>query len=185
MPASRLVKWKICLIGEAGVGKTSLIRRFVMDQFDDRYMITLGTKVSKKEVAVMLPGHGPFQVDLAVWDIMGQQAFLELLKDAYFTGAHGILAVADMTRKATLGNLPIWIEGVEGVTGKLPMVLAANKSDLEGQASFGRAEVDAFAQTYGCDTVLTSARTGAGVEDAFHRLATIAAERVVQRAPVH
>jgi len=70
------MKMKVCLVGEAAVGKTSLIRRFVLDDFDDKYIQTLGTKVSKKELTVAIPdGSGNMKVDMTIWDIMGQKGF--------------------------------------------------------------------------------------------------------------
>jgi GTPase SAR1 family protein len=68
------MKVKVCLVGESAVGKTSLVRRFVLDEFDDRYISTLGTKVSKKEIIVEGEnGHEPIMVDLTIWDIMGEK----------------------------------------------------------------------------------------------------------------
>src|SRR5712691_8911159 len=87
------MKVKVCLIGEAAVGKTSLIRRFVLDNFDDKYIQTLGTKVSKKELVSPSPdASGELKIDMTIWDIMGQKGFRELLKEAYFYGAREILA---------------------------------------------------------------------------------------------
>src|SRR5437870_2058230 len=98
------MKVKICLVGEGAVGKTCLIRRFIQDQFDDRYISTLGAKVSKKEIKVDGP-NGGMDVDMTIWDIMGEKGFRELLKEAYFHGAQGVLAVCDVTRKETLDDL--------------------------------------------------------------------------------
>src|SRR2546425_2377432 len=100
---ARRMKIKICLVGEAAVGKTSLIRRFVLDDFDDKYIQTLGTKVSKKELSVSQDGEA-VKVDMTIWDIMGQKGFRELLKEAYFYGAKGVIAVTDVTRKTTLDD---------------------------------------------------------------------------------
>ena len=98
MEAKRM-KVKVCLVGEAAVGKTSLIRRFVLENFDDKYIQTLGTKVSKKELsAPNVDPSGDMKIDMTIWDIMGQKGFRELLKEAYFYGAKGILAVCDSTR---------------------------------------------------------------------------------------
>src|SRR3989442_6262446 len=97
------MKVKVCLVGEAAVGKTSLIRRFVLENFDDKYIQTLGTKVSKKELTSSSPdGSGELKIDMTIWDIMGQKGFRELLKEAYFYGARGILALCD--RKSTRLN---------------------------------------------------------------------------------
>src|SRR3990170_698487 len=99
------MKAKVCLVGEHAVGKTSLIRRYVLDEFDDRYIVTLGAKVSKREMTIALPGLGEVLMDMTVWDIMGSRGFRELLREAYFHWAQGILAVCDITRYETLSDL--------------------------------------------------------------------------------
>jgi len=101
------MKVKICLVGEGAVGKTCLIRRFIQDQFDDRYISTLGAKVSKKEIKLDGPNGGS-DIDMTIWDIMGEKGFRELLKEAYFHGAQGVLAVCDVTLKQTLEDLGEW-----------------------------------------------------------------------------
>src|SRR6266852_4612512 len=149
------MKVKICLVGEGAVGKTCLIRRFIQDQFDDRYISTLGAKVSKKEIKVDGP-NGGMDIDMTIWDIMGEKGFRELLKEAYFYGANGILAVADLTRRRTLDNLDDWIDGVEGVVGNVPILIAVNKSDLASSARFRELDVAAFAKAYHSDFFMTS-----------------------------
>ena len=119
------MKVKICLVGEGAVGKTCLIRRFIQDQFDDRYISTLGAKVSKKELKVD-GANGGADVDMTIWDIMGEKGFRELLKEAYFHGAQGVLAVCDVTRKQTLDDLDDWVAAVLKVTGNVPITYLAN-----------------------------------------------------------
>jgi len=132
---SKHLKAKVCLIGDHAVGKTSLIRRFVQDTFDDRYLMTLGTKVSKKVVDIdWRERQTKVRLDLGIWDIMGQHGLLNLLVEAYFTGANGILAVLDLTRRPTLDTLSIWIRSVERVAGRVPTVIAVNKAGA-GQPS--------------------------------------------------
>src|SRR5437016_14383229 len=75
MPEAQRIKTKVCLVGEAAVGKTSLIRRFVQDEFDDRYITTLGAKVSKREMAFETPDRTKIHMDMTVWDIMGEKGF--------------------------------------------------------------------------------------------------------------
>src|SRR5437016_10287334 len=84
---------KITLAGNPGVGKTSLTRRFVTDTFEERYISTLGTKISSKEFAVDDPSRpgSSVTVSAAIWDIMGNHQFRELLKDAFFMNAGGVL----------------------------------------------------------------------------------------------
>ena len=175
--ATKRLKSKVCLVGEKAVGKTSLVCRFVMNMFDEQYITTIGTRVSKKEVRVSMPERNlTVDVDLMIWDIMGEKGFRELLKDAYFYGANGILAVADLTRRRTLDDLDDWIDGVEQVVGKVPILLAVNKTDLSSTAQFQERDVAQFAKAYDSEFFLTSAKTGQKVEAVFARLATLVAE---------
>jgi len=173
MPEPYQLKSKICLVGERGVGKSSLIRRYVLDQFDDKYVRTLGAKVEKKTMRIEVPErHAQVDINMAIWDIIGHVGFRQLLGDSFFNGAQGILAVADLTRRETLPVLTGWVEAVESIAGKVPVVLVANKADLTAQAQFGVADLEEMADTFGCTYVLTSAKNGQNVEDAFLRLAT-------------
>lgn len=182
MRKTKHIKKKICLVGDASVGKSSLIRRYVVNLYDDYYLTTLGTKVTKKELKV------PFdtadlmvRLDLGIWDIMGQKSLRELLQDAYFGGANGILCICDMTRRVTLDGLDEWIARVRRVAGRVPIVACINKKDLSGRAEFGPAEIEAFTARIGCPYFLTSAKTGENVEAAFQRLgALIVAEHEAQ-----
>ncbi len=179
MAEVKRMKVKICLVGEANVGKTSLIRRFVHDDFEDKYIQTLGTKVSKKEMLIKNPDGSETRVDMTIWDIMGQKGFRELLKEAYFYGAKGILAVCDSTRRTTLEDLDDWIEGVYGVTGRIPIQVLANKVDLKDKVELKPQELEQFAKAYDSPFHFTSAKTGEGVEEAFRGLAQrIAKEKV-------
>ncbi len=170
------LKTKICLVGDLAVGKTSLIRRYVLNAFSDVYLTTLGTKVSKKVIPIPLPEQSAdLKMDMLIWDIMGQHGFQELLKDAYFYGVRGILAVVDLTRKQTLDGLGMWVECVESVAGHVPLLLAVNKSDLETEAAFGKPEIEAVAREFECEYLMTSAKTGTNIEESFQRLALIVA----------
>jgi small GTP-binding protein len=180
IPLKKRMKMKICMVGEGAVGKTSLIRRFVLNSFDDKYLQTLGTKVSKKEIIVDYPEKGlELQVDMTIWDIMGQKGFRELLKEAYFYGAKGIIAVCDVTRKDTLSELDDWIEGVYSVTGKVPIEFLANKTDLNESMSIAENDLEQASKAYDSRFFFTSAKTGENVEKAFKELAErIARDRI-------
>src|SRR5919204_347176 len=170
------VKAKVCLVGDVAVGKTSLIKRFVLDDFDDRYIATVGTKVTKKTVDVTWKGV-PATLDLMVWDIMGEKGFRELLKEAYFHGAQGVLAVCDVTRKDTLKDLDDWVAAVVKVTGNVPIEFLANKSDLKDQMEVSDSDVSRAAAAYKAPYLFTSAKTGANVEEAFSTLAQMISRR--------
>lgn len=164
-----IMKAKICLVGDSCVGKTSLIRRYVHDEFDDRYISTLGAKVSKKEMTIN-SGEGDIRVHMTIWDIMGEKDFRELLKEAYFEGAGGILAVCDLTRKDTFEGLKDWITAVRSITGDIPVVFVGNKNDLEGLMC-SEVELSSLAGIYGSPHFLASAKTGENVDRVFFDLA--------------
>lgn len=166
------VKMKVCFIGDYSVGKTSLIERFVHNRFTPAYVPTIGTQLFKKKLVVGNPrGKGAIHVDMVIWDIMGQKGFRELLYEAYFNGANGILAVCDITRRETLENLYYWINSVHKVTGWIPLRLLANKWDLKLEREMSKDDIAKMADRYGSDHDLTSAKTGRNVEKAFYMLA--------------
>lgn len=167
-PSDDVRKLKICLIGDVGVGKTSLIRRYVLDVFDDKYIATIGTKVTKKEIEVKDPRTGaPQKIMLLVWDIMGQPSFREVLREAYFYGAEGALAVCDVTSKESLGELRYWVKAMSATTGKIPIVFLGNKCDLRDETRVPYQDLDVFAKKHDSPALLTSAKTGYNVEQAF------------------
>ncbi len=168
---SKTYKFKICLVGEEGVGKTSLIHRFVSGAFDESYIRTLGAVVSKKTVSLGSLEGRPVQVDLMILDIMGKRTFLQLFKEAYFHGAKGILAVFDVTKKATLRDLTKWIDGVRESVGPIPVYALGNKTDLAERRETEEQEASDTLRAYECPILYTSAKTGANVEQAFQSLA--------------
>ena len=168
MTARKTLKSKVCLVGEIAVGKTSQIARYVHNMFSDQYIMTIGTKITKKTVKVHVPERdADVGVEMTIWDIMGEKGFRQLLKEAYFYGANGILAVCDVTRLSTLGDLDDWIDHVLRVVGEVPLYIAVNKVDLREKAAFDEDAVRAFAKAYNAPCAFTSAKTGENVERAF------------------
>jgi small GTP-binding protein len=167
----KVIKLKICLVGEEAVGKTSLIRRFSTGQFDESYIRTLGAVVTKRSLKLKEPSGGDMQVDMVILDIMGKRTFMQLFKDAYFSGARGILAVFDMTRKASLKELLPWINGVRETVGPVPVVALANKVDLTERQEIRDNDIEQVLGSLKIKTVKTSAKTGENVEQVFIGLA--------------
>ncbi len=176
MPEVQRIKTKVCLVGEAAVGKTSLIRRYVQDEFDDRYITTLGAKVSKKELSFNVPGKDvQVAMDMTIWDIMGEKGFRDLLKEAFFHGAKGTIAVCDLTRYSTLKELDDWVQGVFNVVGEIPVVFAINKIDLKDEVMilYGDKEIEQAVRAFEAPYYYTSAKSGENVEALFRRLGTM------------
>ena len=170
-PEQKTFKFKICLVGEEGVGKTSLIHRFVSGAFDESYIRTLGAVVSKKTVALGTALGRPVQVDMMILDIMGKRTFLQLFKEAYFHGAKGVLAVFDMTRAQSLRDLTKWIDGVRDSVGPVPVYALGNKTDLAHRREVNSEDASTVLASYECPVLYTSAKTGENVEQAFQGLA--------------
>ncbi|UCF08623.1 MAG: GTP-binding protein [Thermoplasmata archaeon] len=172
MVETKNVRTKICLVGDGGVGKTSLIGRYVYDIFNDRYLPTIGTKVTRKELVLRYPTNNlQIKMDAMIWDIMGQKLFKSLLHESYFIGARGIIAVCDLTDKQTLLGLIDWVKSVNEVVGRVPLVVLANKSDLDYNIELSDDEIRAIAKHLKAPYIYTSARTGENVADAFVILA--------------
>ncbi|UCG70442.1 MAG: GTP-binding protein [Thermoplasmata archaeon] len=165
---TKKVRNKICFVGDGGVGKTSLIRRYVHDVFDDKYLATIGTKMTRKEIILDYPEKDVrFRIDAIIWDIMGQKAFKRLLHEAYFRGAKGILGVCSLTDSNSLKGLNDWVESIKEVVGEVPIVILANKSDLETEIRLENDEIEDIATSWGAQHLYTSAKTGDNVDKAF------------------
>lgn len=171
---------KICLVGDSAVGKTSLIRRYVFDYFDDKYISTLGTKVTLRETIIPYPD-SDFQVQMKmlIFDIIGDKNYRNLLKDSYFNGANGVIAVCDLTRNETLDSLNEWIETAFEVAGDAHLHLLANKTDLEDEVELSESRVSELSIRYDSPFSFVSAKTGENVEKTFQSLARRLADRVI------
>jgi small GTP-binding protein len=161
---------KVVVVGDPAVGKTSLIKRYVQDEFDDRYLNTIGAKVMKKSLGVKKPETGDLvDLKLILWDIAGQETFNNV-KKAYYRGASGAIVVCDVTRRDTMEDMHRWIENLFDVSDVIPMVIILNKTDLEEETQFSNEEVIDDYAPYGAAVFTASAKTGENVEMVFHEL---------------
>jgi len=159
-----MIQKKICMLGATGVGKTSLVSRFVLSLFSETYLTTIGVKVDKKTVAV-----DGTDVALLLWDIYGQDEF-QTVRASYLRGASAYLLVADGTRPGTLDTARELQKVADGVVGRVPFVLVLNKSDLADEWHIDDRALWRLAED-GWSVLRTSAKTGEGVADAFLKLA--------------
>ncbi len=156
-----MLKKKICMVGQFGVGKTSLVRRFVDSMFDERYLTTVGVKIDRKDVAV-----GSDSVTLMLWDLAGEDDLAQL-NVSHLRGASGYILVADGCRAASLAKAVELQQRIADQLGPLPFVLVLNKSDLRDRWEIQ----DAVASERGWPTFETSAKAGSGVDEMFLALA--------------
>jgi small GTP-binding protein len=166
------------MLGDPSVGKTSLIRRFVHDEFSDDYLSTVGAKVSKKDLDVERYGD-PIHLHLIIWDIAGQKTFTSV-SPSLFKGAEGALVICDLTRRTTLENLNNWIYHLTENAGEIPFVILANKWDLVDERAFELSEAEHVAEGYDTHFLNTSAKTGYNVENAFRKLGELIIEKKSQ-----
>jgi len=164
-----MIQKKVCMLGTFAVGKTSLVRRFVESIYSDKYHTTVGVKIDKKVVQV-----DASEIMLMLWDIEGTDTEHEL-RTSYLRGASGYLLVADGTRQDTLYKALALQTKVTEHLGTIPFLLLINKADLTDQWSIREREMTALREK-GWEVIQTSAKTGFGVEDAFHSLAKKLAE---------
>ena len=165
------VKAKICLVGERRVGKSSLVRRYVLDEFGDGYFATIGMKVYKKLIFIKQPISGfTVPVTLTVWDIMGDASYRESMREIYYHGASGIMAVADVTDARTVPPLSNWVNPSLQMLGDVPVQILLNKWDA-GESEFAVNTGRWVAKKSLATCYLTSASRGDNVELAFFELA--------------
>ncbi|WP_455392156.1 Rab family GTPase [[Eubacterium] cellulosolvens] len=165
------LKVKICLLGDSAVGKTSLIRRYVMDIFDDKYISTLGTKVSKKRI-MLKKDNMDIDLTLSIWDVLGQQEFTKIQNTA-FKGSKGAFIVCDFTRAETLQNISQWAARLKKAAGDIPMVILANKSDLTGKYTFNENDIQMCSNQLNSQYFITSAKFGDNVIKSFYTLSRL------------
>lgn len=162
----RVVQKKICLLGDFAVGKSSLIRRFVEGRFDDKYLSTIGVKISRKPVE--LPSG---LMNLLIWDLAGGDEFKDSQAN-YLRGVAGALIVCDLTRYETLGAFERYAHQVHGVNPEAPLFFVGNKVDLVEERMISDEELMTACLPLGGHYLTSSAKTGVHVEDSFYQLAS-------------
>jgi small GTP-binding protein len=159
-----MLQKKVCVMGAFGVGKTSLVRRYVQSIFSDAYLTTVGVKIDKKNLNV-----GEMPVTLILWDIAGEDD-VTAIRMSYLRGASGYFLVADGTRGETLDVASSIQTRAAAEVGSVPFVLLLNKADLLNDWDLVAQSVETL-QNAGWTILRTSAKTGEGVEEAFQLMA--------------
>jgi Ras-related protein Rab-11A len=162
------LSFKVIIVGPGAVGKTSLLNRFVHNQFDLKYKLTIGVDFLTKTLE-----YEPQKLaKLHIWDIGGQERF-KFLHRSFYDGAYGAFLVFDLSRQHTFSSMKTWLSEMRSIVNNdIPRVIIGNKSDLIPEIGqiIDRNEVEEYAKNEDCLYVETSAKTGENVENAFLEL---------------
>jgi len=167
--------FKLILGGEGGVGKTSMVHRFVEDSFQTDYKSTIGTSIMKKECEFK---GLESKVRFVIWDLAGQAQF-KRVRQTYVANAEAGILVYDVTRKETLESLENWFKEIKSVSQTISMILVGNKIDLENDRVVPTEQGEELAKKLNLSYIETSAKTGENINDAFKMLALQMIKRYV------
>lgn len=161
---------KICMLGSFGVGKTSLVQRFVYNKFEDKYRSTLGVHVCHKSIFIPATTKIKHQLNLILWDLAHIEKFNEMTKN-YFRGANGALVVFDVTRPQNHDQSIVFLNQFLAMNPQARLIFAGNKIDLVPKDNIEMEQLLQFKTTFQAPLLMTSARTGENVEKLFYDLA--------------
>jgi small GTP-binding protein len=163
-PDSAVRSFRVVMIGDASVGKTSIISRLIEHTFNPSISSTVGANFQQYHKRL-----GDETLDLQVWDTAGQERF-RALSPIYYRGAHAGVAVFSMDRRDSLESLPEQISLFLEVAKDALVFVAGNKVDLVGKEGFSKSDALAFAEQHGWKVVFTSAKDGDGVVELFDKM---------------
>ncbi|MFX0082449.1 MAG: Rab family GTPase [Candidatus Hodarchaeota archaeon] len=162
--------YKIIVIGDPAVGKTSLLTNFCGDKFQYEYVPTVGVNITKEKLTVKNDMGKDTDVSLMVWDVAGQPQFY-MLHRPYFNGADGMILVYDVTRSSSFSNINNWYSTAVkyGLSG-IPRILIGNKIDLKEEKKIILPMAEHLSQKLNAPFFETSALTGENVSEIFHKI---------------
>mmetsp|Transcript_68038 Transcript_68038/g.61152 ORF Transcript_68038/g.61152 Transcript_68038/m.61152 type:complete len:202 (-) Transcript_68038:364-969(-) len=154
--------FKLVLIGDASVGKTSLLLRFADDSFEDNYISTVGVDFRFRTVTV-----DNELVKLQIWDTAGQERF-RTITSAYYRGANGVILVYDITNNETFQHVQDWLDEVHKAAGEsVTKLVVGNKADLIQQRQVNESQASQYADSVNASFIETSAKTAVNVDKSF------------------
>ncbi|MFW9783062.1 MAG: Rab family GTPase [Candidatus Heimdallarchaeota archaeon] len=165
--------YKIIVIGDPAVGKTSLLTNFCGEKFTYEYVPTVGVNITKEKVTVKNDMGKDTDISLMIWDIAGQPQFY-MLHRPYFNGADGMMLVYDITRSSSFSNINNWYSTAVkyGLSG-IPRILIGNKIDLKDEKKIILPMAEHLSQKLNAPFFETSALTGEKVLEIFHKIAEL------------
>jgi Ras-related protein Rab-7A len=164
--------YKICILGDGGVGKTTLVNKFITGLFQDNLKITIGVNFYVKKF-----DYNEYNITLQLWDLAGEDRFRFILP-SYLLGAAGAIFMYDITRYSSFKNFFTWMDIFKDCSlknqNKIPMIMVGGKSDLESKRAVDKEEVFKVVQSNNIlDYLECSAKTGDNVDQIFHKITEI------------
>jgi len=162
--------FKVIVIGDPAVGKTSLLTKFAKNQFEEKYLPTVGVSIVKEPIELKDMNA---TINLMFWDVAGQPQFY-MLHRPYFNGADGMLLVFDITRSSTFSNINNWYNSAVkyGLSG-IPRILIGNKLDLKDERKIILPMAEHLSEKLNAPYFETSALTGETVKEVFQQIAEL------------
>jgi len=164
-----MATFKICIFGNGGVGKTTLVQRFVTNRFLDHTIMTIGVDLATKHLKI-----GDWTILLQIWDFGGEERFRFFLP-AYARGASGGIFMYDLTRFNSLFNFREWMDvffgGAKEENESIPIIMVGGKLDLEDRRVISPQEVINYVKDYNISNIIEcSSKTGENVEKIFKEI---------------
>ncbi|CAG5007307.1 unnamed protein product [Parnassius apollo] len=169
--------FKVVLLGEGCVGKTSLLLRYIEDKFNDKHLTTLQATFLNKKLNI----NGK-RINLSIWDTAGQEKF-HALGPIYYRNSNGAILVYDITDEDSFGKVKNWVKELKKMLGSdIVLIIAGNKIDLEHERTVPLEEAESYSTMVGAKHYYTSAKLNQGVEELFLDLTREMVERFEQNA---
>lgn len=159
-------EYKIILVGDPGVGKTSILTKFVTNEFQSVYSSTIGVEFKLKDIYV-----NNNCARLKIWDTCGQEKFRAITRQ-YFKNSNGVFIVFDLTNKDTIKRLNVWMKDInDNITNDFFVFLIGNKVDIKDRDISISEEAKQFANNQKINYYEVSAKTGSGIYNVFEKMA--------------
>ena len=168
---------KVVLAGDGGVGKTTLIHRYITNSFIDSTKLTIGAAFHAHEIKTE-----EHSVLVQIWDLGGQPQFKQMgIFGKYFKGASVTVIMFDLTRLSTIDSIPEWADLAVGASNT-KLILVGGKKDLANNLTFDRTAFDELFEKYGfIDYLETSSATGEGVPEVFQAIAKVIIDSTIEK----
>ncbi len=167
---------KLLMIGDSNVGKSSMLLKYINNQFSNTFITTIGIDFQIKYLKV-----NDKNVKLQLWDTAGQERF-RTITTSYFRGAQGCIVTYDVTNKESFNNIKRWMEDIHLQCGKnIDVFIVANKIDLDLDRLISQEEGENLAKKYKVPYFECSAKSGKNIEETFFNIAMIISKKFIER----